>query len=94
MGRPMKTITRLEDMFFWLDKAREGESAVYYRGYLYADRQDREQHGSERLKLADLAWKAYESSKVNLVQQRHGENDYSYIMQSLGVRAKIEGFTK
>lgn len=88
----MRKIETIEEMLLWLDKSRAGESAEYYRGFLYDDRQHRRKENKEGLKLADLAWKAYESSKVELVQKRNGDGDYSYIMQSLGVRSKIEGY--
>lgn len=88
LSNEVKKIDSIEDMMVWLNKAKEGSTAEYYSGDLYTDRQ-RTRFKTEALKIADLAWKAYETSKVTLVQKKLGENKYSYRMQHLGVRWKM-----
>jgi hypothetical protein len=89
LSNEIKKIESIEDAMSWINKAKEGAIAEYYRGDLATDRQ-RTRFKSEQMKIADLAWKAYEVSKVALVQKRIGDNDYSYRMQSLGVRWRMQ----
>lgn len=90
MARNLKRIENIEEMLLWLYKSEKGDVAEYYRGFLYEDRQVRIPSNKERLKMADLAYRAYLSSKVSLVQKRNGDSDYSYMMQSLGLKSKVE----
>lgn len=84
----MKKIDSIEAMKFFLRTSKAGERAEYYRGYLYGDRMAESIANNiqrERLKIANMAYSAFESSKATLVQKRHGDNDYSYIIESFGV---------
>jgi imidazoleglycerol phosphate synthase glutamine amidotransferase subunit HisH len=84
----MKKINSADEMTLWLAKSKEGERAEYYRGYLLGDKQtvlaDR-----NKIKIADMAWNAYEQSRATLMQKRNGEFDYSYIIESFGLGGKL-----
>jgi imidazoleglycerol phosphate synthase glutamine amidotransferase subunit HisH len=84
----MKKIDSADEMTLWLAKSKEGERAEYYRGYLLGDKQtvlaDR-----NKIKIADMAWNAYEQSRATLMQKRNGEFDYSYIIESFGLGGKL-----
>lgn len=84
----MKQINSDDEMMLWLAKSREGERAEYYRGYLLADRQ---MPGVDvkKVKVAEMAWNAYEQSRATLMQKRNGEFDYSYIIESFGLGGKL-----
>lgn len=84
----MKQINSEDEMMLWLAKSREGERAEYYRGYLLADRQMPNPNRS-KVKVAELAWNAYEQSRATLMQKRNGDFDYSYIIESFGLGGKL-----
>lgn len=84
----MKQINSEDEMMLWLAKSREGERAEYYRGFLFADRQ-MENKDKSKIKVAELAWNAYEQSRATLMQKRNGNDDYSYIIESFGLGGKL-----
>lgn len=84
----MKQINSEDEMMLWLAKSREGERAEYYRGYLLADRQ-MPNANKNKVKIAELAWNAYEQSRATLMQKRNGDFDYSYIIESFGLGGKL-----
>lgn len=84
----MKQINSEDEMMLWLAKSREGERAEYYRGFLYTDRQ-MENKDQSKIKVAELAWNAYEQSRATLMQKRNGNDDYSYIIESFGLGGKL-----
>lgn len=90
----MREIKTIEEMLSFIKKSRDGERAVYYRGFLYDERQDALVYfqKKEQIKVADIAYRAYEQSLGTLVQKRNGDNDYSYIFQSYGVGRNV-GFS-
>ena len=68
----------------WLAIAMPGSSTVYHRGHLGRDRCRSTTTLSERdrqmlIALARQAMLAAAGGRVHLVQQRHGDGDYSYI---------------
>jgi hypothetical protein len=68
----------------WIAQATPGEQFVYHRGLLALDASDCSQSfaGSARVelnRLARRAWWAAEQRLVDLVQRRHGPDDFSYI---------------
>ncbi len=77
----------LDEIEIFARTADAGESLVYHRGYLAADRADLQTGLSKtpeqkRVNLiADLAWAYHSRGVVALTQKRHGPRDYSYIMQ-------------
>jgi len=87
----MREIKSIEEMLSFIKKSREGERAVYYRGFLFDDRNNKLLYLKirEQIKIANIAWKAYEQSLGTLVQKRNGDNDYSYIFQSYGVGRNV-----
>lgn len=69
----------------WLGQASPGDTLQYHRGYLAIDRdpiherlpkKDREELG----RLSDRAHWAAERGLAHLLQRRHGECDYSYLI--------------
>jgi hypothetical protein len=67
----------------WLVRARPGQRLVYYRGLLGIDRVKGTSSlkEGERRKLAAVADHALalaEGGKLHLLQERHGNGDYSY----------------
>ena len=73
-----------DDFCGWLAKAMPGDATVYYRGHLGRDRCRSTTTLSERdrqglIALARQAMRAAEDGRVHLLQQRHGDGDYSYI---------------
>lgn len=84
----MKKINSDDEMMLWLAKSREGERAEYYRGYLLGDKQTA-LGDPKKIKIAELAWNAYEQSRATLMQKRNGEFDYSYIIESFGLGGKL-----
>jgi hypothetical protein len=73
-----------DDFCGWLAKAFPGDASAYYRGHLGRDRCRSTTTLSERdrqalIVLARQAMRAAEHGRVHLVQQRHGDGDYSYI---------------
>jgi hypothetical protein len=72
------------DFCSWVAKAVPAGTTVYYRGHLGRDRCRSTTPHSERdrqtlIALARQAMRAAEDGRVHLVQQRHGDGDYSYI---------------
>jgi hypothetical protein len=61
----------------WLGQARPGEAIAYHRGFLAADRSSPPNRDLNR--LAKRALWAAEHGFVDLVQQRHGAEDTSYL---------------
>ena len=84
----MKQINSEDEMMLWLAKSKEGERAEYYRGFLFTDRQ-MENKDRSKIKVAELAWNAYEQSRATLMQKRNGNDDYSYIIESFGLGGKL-----
>ena len=73
-----------DDFCGWLAMAMPGSATVYHRGHLARDRCRSTTTLSERdrqrlIALARQAALAAEGDRVHLVQQRHGDGDYSYI---------------
>jgi hypothetical protein len=73
-----------DDFCGWLAMAMPGSATVYHRGHLGRDRCRSTTTLSERdrqtlIALARQAMLAAEDGRVHLVQQRHGDGDYSYI---------------
>jgi hypothetical protein len=67
----------------WLACAKPGERLQYHRGYLALDRVKgtTSLKEAERRKLAALAGQALalaDGGKLHLLQERHGDGDYSY----------------
>ena len=68
----------------WLRAAHPGSRITYHRNHLCVDRRQRPHapHDPARValnRLANRAMRADERGLVHLVQQRHGDADYSYI---------------
>ena len=68
----------------WLKAAHAGSCITYHRGHLIADREARPDAPDAEARaalnrLAGQAMRASEQGLVHLVQQRHGDADYSYI---------------
>jgi len=69
----------------WLDEAEPGDSLTYHRGFIALDVVP---HGSrlseesrvELVRLVSLARTASDLKRAHLVQQRHGDGDYSYLL--------------
>ena len=73
----------------WLRAGHPGSRITYYRGHLIVDREPRcsDPNGETRTqlnRLATRALRAAEQSLVHLVQQRHGDGDYSYLAIKAG----------
>jgi hypothetical protein len=67
----------------WCARARSGERIEYYRGYLATDRSKGTSSltEAERRKLtavADHALALSDQGNLHLLQERHGDRDYSY----------------
>lgn len=81
-------VTSPQDLAKWLRIAVRGETCVYYRGHLQVARSTRNVKRRERQRAAELGSTACDAERrgwVNLVQRRHGPDDYSYIMIRTGV---------
>ena len=73
-----------DDFCGWLAMAMPGSATVYHRGHLGSDRCRSTTTLAERdrqtlIALARQAMLAAEDGRVHLVQQRHGDGNYSYI---------------
>ena len=84
--------TTPDDFCGWLAIAMPGSASVYYRGHLGRDRCRSTTALSERdrqalIALARQALLAGEADRVDLLQRRHGDGDYSYI----AVKARAPG---
>jgi len=69
----------------WLGSALPGERLVYHRGHLALDGSPSARRLGEReraalLRLAGRARGLAEQGLAHLVQERHGPDDYSYIL--------------
>jgi len=69
----------------WLGAAAPGERLAYHRGFLARETSPLTQllPDAERLallRLANRAWALAEAGLAHLVQRRHGEEDYSYLI--------------
>lgn len=70
----------------WLCNARAGDRIEYHRGLLHEDCDVKVSKliDKDRLRLLAVrktAWSSHEDGHTTLVQQRHGEGDYSYFAQ-------------
>ena len=86
-AQPDRTHTRvpcsLATFRDWLGRARRGERLEWHRGFLAIDRVKGTSplREAERLKLAAVAHQALalaDLGELHLLQQRHGDGDYSY----------------
>lgn len=81
----MRNIDTELSLEYWAKKARSGEKAVYYDGFLLMDRQLHFMNGGmaetqpEKLKVAKLAWKLYADGTLSLVQKKKDDFSYDYI---------------
>lgn len=81
-----------QDVEDFVVTAMTGDTLVYHRGYLAADRADmttcrpKTQQQKHVNLLGDLAWAHRARGEVALVQKRHGPRDYEYRMQRLPPR--------
>ncbi|WP_188311933.1 hypothetical protein [Salinarimonas soli] len=99
---PALPLTEME-LCSWLGSALPGERLVYHRGHLALDCSPTtarlsEQERSALQRLARRALQLADKGLVCLLQQRHGPDDYSYILvacpkrsgrRSPGVPAKV-----
>lgn len=69
----------------WLDEAQPGDNLIYYRGFVafdvvpYGSRLS-EDDRAELIRVASLARAASDLRQACLVQKRHGDGDYSYVL--------------
>jgi hypothetical protein len=86
MDTDLSTTHRLTEIELcrWLGMARPGERIIYHRGFLAQDCSvTSTMPASEREELRRLARRAMllaEAGMVDLVQRRHGPDDYEYIV--------------
>lgn len=69
----------------WLGQALPGDTLEYHRGFLAIDIMPHSgrlagQDRPELARIARRAWWAAERQFVDLVQRRHGPDDYSYLL--------------
>ena len=81
---PAATLSKA-DLCRWLGAAAPGERLAYHRGFLARDLSPLTQllPVEERIALARLAnraWKLAEAGLAHLLQRRHGDEDYSYLI--------------
>lgn len=72
------------DLILWLMRAAPGDRFAYWRGYLARDtwpllERLPEVERRRLASVASLAWNLADRGWVHLVQQRHGESDFSYL---------------
>jgi len=72
------------DLIVWLTRAAPGDRFTYWRGYLARDtwpllQRLPEAERRQLASIASLAWNLAERGWVHLVQQRHGDSDFSYL---------------
>lgn len=81
----MREVDTEQSLLYWVKKAKKGEKAVYYDGFLMMDRQRYFNNGGlaedqpDRLKAAKFAWHLYLDGVVNLVQKKKDSYSYEYI---------------
>ena len=82
---PPRTLSVRDDEFqAWLRNAEPGARIEYHRGVLNIDRQRISSPFSERRRrdleaVADRIYVLAARGRLFLIQERHGENDFSYI---------------
>lgn len=69
----------------WVGNASPGDRLVYHRGYLAIDTGVESLFGTpaerqELRRVANRAWQLAQGGAVDLVQRRHSEADYTYIV--------------
>lgn len=69
----------------WVGDASPGDQLVYHRGYLAIDTGADSLVGTpaerqELRRVANRAWQLAQDGVVHLVQRRHGEVDYAYLV--------------
>lgn len=82
---PVRLLISETSVCGWLGQASPGDNLEYHRGLLVRDgtRHASRISEAERIELGRITnralW-AFERGFVHLVQRRHGEDDYSYVM--------------
>ncbi len=82
---PSRTLSVRDDEFqAWFRKAEPGARIEYHRGVLNIDRQRisspfSEGHRRDLEAVADRIYHLARQGRLFLIQERHGENDFSYI---------------
>ena len=75
----MLSIKKFEE---WLNKSREGDKIMYYRGFLFAPDRQKLSPTLDSKRVSKLAKRVYESydidKAITLVQKKHGDFDYEY----------------
>ena len=69
----------------WLGQASPGDVLQYHRGFLAIDREPHserlpQKERTELIRMCSRAHWAAERGLVHLLQRRHGEGDYSYLL--------------
>lgn len=81
----MKQVDTEDNFDYWLNRAKPGETVVYYDGFLLMDRERLVNNGifadkfPQTIKAAIRAWKAYQNGHVTLVQKKRDFFAYDYI---------------
>ena len=81
----MREVDSEEALSYWATKARKGEAAIYYDGFLMMDRQKYFSSGGDperqpdKLRAAKFAWHLYMDGVVTLVQRKKDNFSYEYI---------------
>ena len=81
----MKQVDTEDNFEYWLNKAKTGDSVMYYDGFLMMDRERLISSGvfadkfPQTIKAAIRAWRAYQAGLVTLVQKKRGFFSYDYI---------------
>lgn len=81
----LKEIDSEDFLWRWLSKAKPGEKAVYYDGFLMMDKEYHFKNGGtthnipSQIRIAIEMWKAYLSGAVSLVQRKKNRFSYEYI---------------
>lgn len=75
--KPAARILQEPEFLTWLGRASPGEAVVYHRGFLAIDR--RRVPSRDLNRLAQSITNAAACGLVDLLQQRHGPDDLSYV---------------
>ena len=80
----MSTIITVAEIRGWLANANTGEAITYFRGFLalamkQGDRSLAETDRRELVRIAEYLWRAAQHGIVDLVQIRHGVQDFAYL---------------
>lgn len=80
---PPSLAIREEEFCAWVGEAASGQRLEYHRGHLVIDRCRGFSPLGEKLRreldaIADRAYALAEAGQLLLVQERHGDGDYSY----------------